>query len=100
MKTKEVVIEGWANVYEARNKEEIVYFHRTEKGVYESVGVIGANRIHHAVKCKLILEVPEKTVTISESDLAEAWNSFEWSVRAKDSYSYKKLKSHLFGEGE
>lgn len=83
-KTRE--IEGW--VYKSDIANERYNFNQRMPDNFKDIG---------AVKAKLIIEVPEKRISISESEFDEAWKwlDSQWSI--PDSDMGKELKQKLFG---
>lgn len=84
MKTKEVILEGWILKDEIEFNEIILY--RIQADVMRLDG--------EAVECKVILEVPvpERSVTITESEFDETCNGV--SLNPEECFY---LKQKLFG---
>lgn len=104
MKTKEVVIEGYVNIYNKFNeidlKDRYIFFYSTKDKALTCF-----NPEYRAIKCKLILEIPEKEITITESEFNEKYanaakeyeqNHFVYQINHSE--MNKELKKQLFGE--
>lgn len=89
MKTKEVILDGWANVYKGSQGHEILLFDKPlEHSSYAK---------YAQTKCKVILEVPEKTVEISESEFEKLFTN-NFGIPVNESKCAQALKKELFGE--
>lgn len=96
MKTKEVIIEGWASVYETTyDNGRNIYIYPNKNDPYDKA-------IYSNVRCKVILEIEEIGKIVYPSDFEKIWNDEIVGkgdiFPSKQSKSFKVVKNKLFGE--
>ena len=81
-------INGW--IYRSQADHKRIEFSTTQDVM---------SGVNERIKAKLIIELPERKVTISEDDLDKAFNSIRYLERHEDAlcpYTVKWLKDAIF----
>ncbi len=103
MKTETKTIKCWANYYPERLEKTSVFIYNNESDA-AFVSKAFKPEPSFTIPCTITLELPveEKKVTISESELAEAWDKMSHHTcyaLSKESVAFDIFKQNIFGGG-